>query len=144
MDLIRKLALVATVAAGIGCHDVTAPPESTNFVLTKVNGVALPAPYSPIPENPVVVGGWLFLNGAGRATITEYRREMSGNVVTSMSTWKYTISGNSIEFDYVQPCPPNALCAAPPSGVFSNSHVLIDFSFRQGLLIYDYQVSALD
>jgi hypothetical protein len=142
MRLFRRIALVATIGFTLGCHDVSAPPgPHANYLLTSINGRSLPTFYSPIPEAGTVTYGTLFLDGSGDAVVIEHRREMGADVTYTLN-YTYTISENTIQFDY--DCPPYALCPLPPKGVFLNSHLLLDMSGGNNALVYDYKLVMED
>ena len=154
----QKLFLLAAVLS-VACHDAAGPritPAGCGdiaavavtpigcFTLTSINGRALPTFFSPAPDAPTVLNGSLYLDGAGHATIREWRRDLTGNVVEYTTPYTYVITGNTVHFDYEHPCPPDAICAGPPTGVITGIHLILDFSGGTGDLIYDYAQYMLD
>jgi hypothetical protein len=114
-------------------------------MLVSVNGRPLPAIISPIPETPTVLDGTLFLDGSGNAVFREHQRVMiAPGEVTYTTNYTYAISDSKIEFHSATPCPPDAICAAPPAGMFLQNHLLVDMSARNNTLIYDYQLVMPD
>jgi len=85
----------------------------------------------------------VFLDGKGHATVTERRHETTGADVTYTTNYKYTIADSRIQFELDPPCPANAICAAPPTGVFLSRHLFLDLSNGNGDVIYDYLQGAL-
>jgi hypothetical protein len=142
MRLSRRIALLVAIGAIAGCSDSSGPPTRAIYVLETINGRPLPTVFLPIPEAPTILGGSLELDGNGHATIVEHRREMTGAEPTYITTFKYTVSGAQIHFELATPCPPAAICAAPPEGVILNRHLFLDWSNGNGDLIYDYQQGA--
>ena len=142
----QRVLFLAAFTVTIGCHDTSAPPPTgaISYALTKINGRSLPTAFSPVPEAPIILWGSVYLDGSGHATISEHRREITGSESDFVTHYKYTVLGNSILFDYEQPCPPAAICAAPPTGTVNGSHLLLDFSSGQGTIIFDYQFFGLD
>ena len=142
MRLFRRIALVAAIGSTIGCHDSSGPTGTpTGYTLVSINGRSLPTFYSPIPEAPTITYGTLWLDGVSHAVITEHRKDMSGQEVSYTSNLTYTITGDSIQFEYN--CPPNASCVRPPKGVFVNSHLLLDMSGNNEV-VYDYMLLMPD
>lgn len=136
MNLHRKIALVLMVGVVTACHETSAPATPSNFILTSINGNQLPASDPLIPGSTVLAGSF-FLDGAGLATVTEQRRDVNGTQSNLTTTYRYTIKGNVIEFDYYPSCP-QGLCISLPKGTLADNHALIDFSSGEGLLIFDY------
>lgn len=144
MNLLRKIAVVATVSFGIGCHDVSGPPAlPANYMLVSVNGNPLPTVITPFPEAPTVLDGTLFLDGAGNALVREHQHVMiAPGDVTYATKYTYTIDGDKIQFHI--DCPPGALCAMPPVGRFAESHLFVDMGAGGNPLVYDYQLVMPD
>ena len=144
MLLLRKIAVVGTAVAALGCHDVSGPPTlPANYLLSSINGRPVPTYLVPMPESPTVMYSTLFLDGAGNAVVIEHRQVMiAPGEVTYTTNYTYTITDNKIEFHI--DCPFNALCAAPPVGTFVNSHLLLDYSGSGQELLYDYRLVVED
>ena len=146
MRLLGKCVVAFLISPVIACHDTSGPPAlPANYMLVGVNGRPLPAIISPIPETPTVLDGTLFLDGSGNAVVREHQRVMiAPGEVTYTTNYTYTISDSKIEFHSATPCPPDAICAAPPAGTFLQNHLLVDMSAGNGTLIYDYQLVIPD
>ena len=144
MNLLSKIAVVATLSIGLGCHDVSGPPAlPANYMLVSVNGHPLPAIISPIPEAPTVLDGTLFLDGAGHAVVREHQRVMTApGEVTYTTNYNYTIVDGKVQFQIE--CPPYALCISPPVGTFDEGRLLVHMSGGAGSLVYEYQLVMPD
>ena len=142
MHLLSKIAVVATAMTAIGCQDVSGPPSlPATYILGAINGRPLPTALSSFPESPIVLAGSLYLDASGNAGVTELRSTMlAPGQVTYNTNYTYTISGNTIQFHL--DCPLDALCSAPPVGVFKGSHLFLDFSGSGQEIVYDYQVGV--
>ena len=145
MNLTRTTVLLAATVSTLACHDAGPPPvPPVTFTLDNINGRSLPMYLSPIPEAPTVISAALLLETSGHATIIEHRLQMAGGDVTDTTTYTYKINGNEIQFDYSPPCPPNALCVAPPKGTITSSRVLLDMSGGSGAVIYNFRLISAD
>ena len=144
MILLRKIAVVGTVAAALGCHDVAGPPAlPAAYTLSTINGRALPTAPVQVPDFPVVTFSVLQLDADGNASITEQveTTTLPGNV-TNTTNYTYTIRGNAIQFHL--DCPATAFCSAPPVGFFSGQHLFLTFKTANGDLVYDYLQGVMD
>jgi len=134
-----SLALVACVVAA--CSDSTSPKTvAAQFVLHDINGRLLPTYPAATPGlTPTILDGTITLEPSGNATIFEHRTEWNGVDATYSTPYKYEIRGNVVEFSRLEPCPPAAICSAPPQGklslVSSNMSVTVSSSFP---IIYNY------
>ena len=72
------------------------------------------------------------------------RRLQMGTDVTDTTNYTYQIDGSAIAFDYSPPCPPNALCVAPPKGTIVDSHIYLDMSGGSGGPLYSFRFIAPD
>ena len=146
MRLLRKCVFAFLIVPVIGCHDTSGPPPlPANYMLVSVNGRPLPTVTFPFPEAPTVLDGTLFLDGAGNAVIREHQHVMiAPGEVTYTTNYTYTISDSKVEFHSATPCPPDAICAAPPVGTFLENHLLVDMGAGGNALIYDYQLVMPD
>jgi hypothetical protein len=143
MRLFRRIALVVAIGSTIGCHDASGPTGTpSGYRLVGINGRSLPTLFSPIPEAPTITYGTLWLDGVSHAVITEHRKELTGQEISYTTDLTYTITGDVIQFEYN--CPPNALCARPPRGVFVNYHLLLDMSGGNNEVVYDYMLVMPD
>ncbi|HET9634907.1 MAG TPA: hypothetical protein VFP26_03170 [Gemmatimonadaceae bacterium] len=140
MHLLRRIIVVSTAVVAIGCRDTSTPLLATNYLLITVDGRSLPTFISPVPEGPTVLSGTFLLDGGSHATASEQRRDMSGNEYTFNATYRYTITGNVIQFDFDPHCGGPAIdCASPPRGTISGDDLLIDYSGGNNSPIYDYR-----
>ena len=135
MRLSCKTCLVLVAALTTACHETTAPPPAGSYILESING-------QPVPANIQAEGGdtltvifsSLTLDALGTAHLSEHIRYVHPNSppgeVTYTTSYSYritsnVIAGQNIVFDYSPPCPPNALCAAPPTGMISGSGLIL-------------------
>ena len=140
MRLSCKTVLVGVIASIVACNDIASPPTPpAGYVLDNVNGRALPTFVSPIPEGPTILSATLQLNASGTASLTEFRREMDGTHLNSTTNYTYLIAGNQIQFDYDPPCPPNALCAAPPKGAIGGARLTLEMYGANSGIVYDFR-----
>ena len=140
MRLSCKTVLVGAIASLVACNDIAAPPTPpAGYVLDNVNGRALPTFVSPIPEGPTILSATLQLNASGTASLTEFRREMDGSQQLFTTNYTYVTTGNQIQFDYDPPCPPNALCAAPPKGTIGGSRLTLTMYGENSGIVYDFR-----
>jgi len=140
MRLSCKTMLFGAIASLVACNDLAAPPTPpAGYVLDNVNGRELPTFVSPIPEGPTILSAQLQLNASGKASLTEYRREMDGTASNFTTNYTYLITENQIQFDYDPPCPPNALCAAPPKGTISGARMTLEMYGSNSGVVYDFR-----
>ena len=139
MQLFRKTAVAIAAVAAIGCRDTSAPLQPMQYGLIAVDGRPLPTFISPIPEGPTVLSGTFVLDGGSHASANELRRDMSGNEYTFEARYRYTVSGNVIQFDFDPPCEAPLLCKSRPTGTISGDDLLIDYSGGNNTPIYDYR-----
>lgn len=145
MNLSRQIAFVGVVLSALACSDPAGPRGLfPGYVLDNISGRALPTFVSPIPEAPIILSATLQLHAFGKATLTERRREMVGGEFTSTGHYTYVVTGNEIQFDYDPPCPPNALCAAPPHGFFVDSRLSLDMYGPNSGVVYNFRFVAPD
>ncbi len=144
MHLPHKIFVLAAIATTFGCHEDVGPPApSRAYFLANVNGRSLPTFLSPIPESGTIVSGALFLGASRDAMIIQHRLQM-GTDVTDTASYTYQINGSAIAFDYNPPCPPNALCVAPPKGTIVGSGFDLDMSGGSGGSLYSFRFFAPD
>ena len=142
MRIFRPSFACVAVLVIAACHDTSAPLPRADYVLTAIDGRSLPTFISPVPEGPTVLSGTFLLDGGSHATANEQRRDFSGNEYTFTASYRYTISGNVIQFDFDPHCGGPAIdCIRPPTGTISGNHLLIDYSGGYNSPIYDYQFS---
>ena len=135
------LLLVATIA----CRDATAPLTlPAQFNLENINGRPVPTFFSPTPGlTPTILSASLTLDNAGKAVMTEHRREFDGTETTITNTFDYRIKGNQIEIGSFQPCPPNANCIGTLKGTISGealSLTVVAISI-DGSIVYNYRIA---
>jgi hypothetical protein len=140
MRLFGQKVLLLVAVSTIGCRDANGPFESQQFVLQDINGRSLPTYLSATPgATPTIVSGSLTLSNDGQAMIAEHRIEWDGTERDAQTSYTYKIDGDKIVFDFGTPCPPNALCAAPPVGTVTPSGLSVDWApFDPGLIVYHY------
>ena len=144
MRVLCKTVLFAVALSTGACHETSAPVQTGHYVLSAVDGRSLPTLISAAPQAPTVLSGAFQLASDGHASANELRRDFSGNEYTFSASYRYTISGNTIQFDYDPQCGGPAIdCARPPTGVISGDHLLIDYSGGNNTPIYDYQLLRL-
>ena len=140
----KALFLFGFVAVA-ACHDTSAPLQPVDYMLINIDGRPVPTTMTPVPESPTVLSGSIFLDGGRHATVSEQRRDISGNEYSWIVRYRYTISGNVVHFDYDPTCGgPAADCAILPIGTIDGPHLLMDYSGGQKLLVYDYVQRILD
>jgi hypothetical protein len=145
MHLSSRKAFLFTLALVIACRDSTGPAVVlARFELTDIDGRALPTPPAFTPGlTPTILSSTVTLDEAGNATIIEHRTEWDGSDVTYTSHYTYKISGSQIEFDYFPPCPPNALCAAPPKGTFFLDRLSLEMGrINTDPILYNYRLAT--
>jgi len=143
MHLSCKSVFVAAMLATLGCNDVTAPKLPAGFFLENISGRPLPTFVSPVPEAQTVIWASLQLAADGKANLTEARHDMTGGDVVFTTTYTYQINGNQIQFDYDPPCPPNALCAAPPRGTISGSRLTLVMYGANSGVVYNFALAPV-
>jgi hypothetical protein len=146
MRLLGQKILLLAAFSTIACRDTIAPGELRQFMLHDINGRSLPTYLSPTPgETPTIASGSLVLNGAGQATIFEHRIEWDGSQHDYTFNFIYKITGSTIVFEWPTPCPPNALCAAPPKGSVTPFGITLDWvPSNPGLMVYNYTAVLVD
>ena len=121
MHLIRQKVLLLVAASVTACSASTEPRGlDDEFMLRDINGRALPTYIAATPGfSPTILVSSLKLERSGIATMTEERTNFDGTQSTYTWQYRYEIDGGDVNFSLLQPCPPNALCAAPPHGTIS-------------------------
>lgn len=142
MRLSCQKAFILVVASTMACSQTAAPPTSGDYVLESINGQPLPANIQAEAGDTIaVLSSSLTLDGVGRAQLSEHIRYVHPNSPPGEQTYttgySYRIEGSSIigqtiVFDYSPPCPPNALCAAPPQGRFSGFKLILTYGRTPG------------
>jgi hypothetical protein len=142
MRLSCQKAFILVAASTMGCTQTAAPPISGSYVLESINGQPLPANIQAEAGDTIaVLSSSLNLDGLGRAQLSEHIRYVHPNSppgdVTYTQGYSYRIEGSrvigqSIVFDYSPPCPPNALCVAPPQGRFSGFKLILTYGSTPG------------
>ena len=119
----HRLVAACTLLLATACEDLTGPPAAAStYVARTVNGAPLPAPLvqDASYENVLLADTLRLFSFGIAARVSIHRRTAAGGpstTDTSRSQDQYTVRGDSIRFH--QSCPPNAICAAPPEGVFA-------------------------
>jgi hypothetical protein len=142
MRLFRQPAFILLFAATIGCSDTTAPVKiPTQFVLENINGRQLPTYLSATPGlTPTILWASLTLEEAGKAVMTEHRREFDGTETTITNNFDYKIHGNAFEVGFFGTCPPNANCFGTYKGTISAQALSLTIAALSidGSIIYNY------
>jgi hypothetical protein len=145
MRLSRQPAFLLLFAATIGCHDTTAPLKiPSQFLLENINGRQVPTYLSAMPGlTPTILGASLTLEDAGKAEMTEHRREFDGTETTVTNTFDYKIDGNQIEVGSFVPCPPNANCVGAYKGTISGQTLSLTIAELSidGSIVYNYRIA---
>ena len=127
-----KLPVIALIA--FGCSDGTAPPPSlAQYRLESINSQQVPTTVHARDGYTVtVIWSTLTLDITGRSELVERVRYTFPDTRTAEETqtrrYSYQITGDDVSFDHYPPCPPNALCVAPPSGRFVGSTLILTYS----------------
>jgi hypothetical protein len=147
MRLYRQKALLLVLISSIACQTTTAPGAvAAWFTLRAINGRPLPTYLSSTPGPTVtIISAHLTLNEAGKAFMTEDRRNFDGTEATYTSTLDYRINGNQIEIGCFGPTQATTLCLANFTGTIGGGGVslIINPTSADGQIIYQYQ-SSLD
>jgi hypothetical protein len=145
MRLSCQPAFLLLFAATIGCHDTTAPFKiPTQFLLENINGRQVPTYLSATPGlTPTILGASLTFEEAGKAVMTEDRREFDGTETTITNTFDYKIHGNAFEVGFFGPCPPNANCVGTYKGTISGQTLSLTIAALSidGSIIYNYRIA---
>jgi hypothetical protein len=150
MRLSCQKALLLVLCSTIACHESTAPPipVPAYFVLKAINGRQLPTLFS-FGSSITILSASLGLDGAGKAKMTELRREIVQGVPSETlytSTFDYRIQGDQIEIGSFQICVDVYLCAANLKGTIANgvlSLTIVQVSI-DGSIVYEYQRMGAD
>jgi hypothetical protein len=142
MPLSCRKALVLAVVLTAACREVTAPPIIGSFSLASINGHPLPAHIQAQGGDTItVLSSSLTLDAAGKARIFEHIRYVHPNsppgesIYTSVYDYEITgdpTAGQTVTFTYSPPCPPNALCIAPPVGTLVGSILTLTYGEYPG------------
>jgi len=139
--------LLLLVIAPVACTDPSDPPSiQQSFFLTDINGQHLPYTLPATNGSPsaTIVSGSLTLYNSGVAILEENQLNSTGGTTLVRSRLRYKITGAAIEFSLEPPCPPNAICAAPPTGqILDNGiHAEIAWPPLPSTVVYRYIVSG--
>jgi hypothetical protein len=134
MQLSCRKCSALLLAIPLACHEqpTTPPPYSPPYVLQTVGNQPLPAVLYAAPgDTTTVLLGTISLSDDGTAAYTERIRSVRSGTPTTTAdyklTYRYEIIGDSVAFSYQTPCPPNALCVAPPGGRISGLNLTLSF-----------------
>jgi hypothetical protein len=138
MRLSCQKAFIPVIVLTLACGDSTAPPSlaPSAYSLETIGGRPLPAHIQASEGDTItVVASTLIFDGAGNATFTEHIRYVHPNSPPGEATYtvgyKYHIErgviGNYLAFEYSPLCPPNALCAEPPTGMIVGTQLILSF-----------------
>jgi hypothetical protein len=141
--LCQKVLLLAAFSI-IACRDSSGPLASRKFMLHDINGRPLPTYLATTPGlTPTIVSSSLVFNSAGQAVIAEHRIEWDGSERDYTINYIYKIMGSTIVFEPATPCPPNALCAAPPRGSLTPFGLTLDWAPNDpGRIVYNYEIAT--
>jgi hypothetical protein len=150
MRLFCQKALLLVLASTVACHDSsTAPvPVPSYFVLKAINGRQLPT-YFVSQSNITILSASLGLDGAGKAKMSEIRREIVQGIPSETlytSTYDYRINGDQIEIGTFGPCNDVMICAGNLIGTITNgvlSLTIMPYS-TDGSIVYEYHRMGLD
>ena len=139
--------LLLLAIAAIACTDPSELPSiQQSFYLTDINGQHLPytRPATNGSPSATIVSGSLTLYNSGVAILEENQLNSAGGTTLVRSRLRYKITGAAIEFSLEPPCPPNAICAAPPTGqILDNGiHAEITWPPLPSAVVYRYIVSG--
>lgn len=142
MRLIRWTSVAFLACIATACTDSTGPKTvAARFVLHDINGRLLPTYPAATPGlTPTILEGTVTLEASGRATVVEHRTEWNGVDATYTTPYTYTIENNVVEFAPLEPCPPAAICAGPPSGTLSLAfgRLSLNMGGAEFPIIYNY------
>ena len=148
MRLSCQKAFVLAVMLTVACGEPNAPPlVLVLFTLESVDSRPLPFVIgSNGPDTLTLLSATVTFDVAGKARITVHTRSVTvpnaPTEATNTSRYSYTIVGDSITFDYDPPCPPNALCVAPPYGkLTSNTLTLFYWISPDASIPYVYRMT---
>ena len=150
MRLSRQKAFILVAAFTVACHETTSPPAVLrSFVLESVDNQPVPVvTYASGGDTTTLYWASLTLYEGGTADIATHTRQVRSTLqpreATDIAHYSYLIVGDDITFDYS--CPPNALCAMPPSAKITSSSTVTLFYGDLGRgVMYHYRLSpALD
>ena len=143
MRLSCQKAFLLLLVSTIGCTDSTGPLTlPAQFELENISGRQLPTYFSTTPGlTPTILSASLTLDNAGKAVMTEHRREFDGTEATITNTFDYRIKDNHIEIGSFEPCPINAMCIGTLKGTISGetlSLIGVQISINASI-IYNYR-----
>ena len=139
--------LLFLAIAAVACTDPSDTPSiAAKFFLTDIDGQQLPytRPSTNGSQSATIVSGSLILYNSGLAVLEENQLKSAGGVTLVTSRLRYNISGATIEFSFETPCPPNAICVAPPTGELLDNgiHAQIVWPPLPTTVVYRYQIST--
>ena len=127
------------------CRDTTGTtgPETINahFILENIDGRALPTrPSLEAGVSTTIVGGLVVFNESGEAGFSELRIDVDGTHSTYAWTYTYKIVDHKVTFT-PPPCPANANCAAPPTGIVIGNRLMLEWgSVSVNPIVYNYSL----
>jgi hypothetical protein len=139
MHLSGRKTLLFAAALTFGCHESTAPPSAIAgvYVLENIDGRSLPANIVAQQGDTItVLSSTLTLDGVGNAALIEFLRIVHPNAPAFQQTqttgYTYRVTGHrllgdDVTFNYSPPCPPNALCVAPPTARVLGSTLILSY-----------------
>jgi hypothetical protein len=124
MRIVPHLPIIVLAAFAIACRETNGPiPVPSAYVARAVHGLPLPAPIIQGEDYQMIMVAdtlRLFPLGVAWRSLTYQQKQGSVLSPVQVSRWQneFAIRGDSIFI--LQYCPPNALCTAPPRGIFSD------------------------
>ena len=116
MRLSRLKSLLPIVALATACHETTAPPKDPGFYsLESFNNQPLPAFVNASGgDTTTLFSATLLLDGASHALLVAHSRQVHPLLLPrdaiDSARYSYQPVGDSIVFDYLTPCPIDAMC----------------------------------
>jgi hypothetical protein len=150
MHLPCQKAFVLIAVLTTACHETTSPLTEPGFyTLESFNNQPLPTfTYASGGDTTTLFSAILVLDGASNAMIATHSRQVDPGLpprdATDTVRYTYRVVGDSIAFDYSPPCPPNALCVAPPYGKSTSTTLTLYSGFTGAYAVYLYRLITLD
>jgi hypothetical protein len=147
MPLSRMRALISLVFLALACTSPSDPGSFTaRFELSDINGRSLPTyPIATPGLTPTILSSTIVFDQSGVAKITEHRTESDGTNATYVTNYTYHFAGNELTFDYLDPCPADAICIGPPTGTLVGNRLSLRIGqFGSTVLFYNYRRTQID
>ena len=150
MRLFRQKALLLVGVLTTACHETTSPPTQPGlYSLESFNNQPLPTFLNAGGgDTTTIFSAILVLDGAANAMIATHSRQVHPNTpprdATDIVRYTYRVVGDSVAFDYSPPCPPNALCVAPPYGKSTSTTLTLYSGYTGANATYLYRLLVSD